>query len=316
MKKFFKGCFITALICLVLGVALVVVVALVGDKEKIAEEIYNLTDGKVEIHMDSWNDFGIHINGDWEGRYDINEASVFDDGHEVWEGDVKKTQINQEEVDSVEINVGGNSMEVKPSEDEFYYIEQKGEGKLQAYEEKGVVYVKTIVNDVVFGSENETKVILYVPVNTNLEKIVVEAGAGTVEVADLNGKEVEFNLGAGYIKWDALNADSLKVQIGAGKVVVKDAKLGDLEVDCAAGDCQVQGELQGNVEVECAAGNVSLSPVGKETEFNYDLKCTVGSIQVGDVEVSEMNETKKIDNSASKTMELSVSAGNIEVEFE
>ena len=42
MKKFLKGCFITALICLVLGVALVVIVALVGDKEKIAED----TDGR------------------------------------------------------------------------------------------------------------------------------------------------------------------------------------------------------------------------------------------------------------------------------
>ena len=315
MKKFFKGCFITALICLVLGVALVVIVALVGDKEKIAEEIYNLTDGKVEIHMDSWNDFGIHISGDWEGRYDINEASVFDDGHEVWEGDVKKTQVNQEDVDALEIHVGGNSLEVKVSEDDYYYIEQKGEGKLQAYEENNALYIKAVVNKV-SGKKEGPQIILYVPADADLEKINVELGAGTVVASELNAKTVEIDLGAGYLEWKSLNADSLLVDIDAGKVVVKDAKLGDLEVDCAAGDCQVQGELQGNAEVECAAGNVSLSPVGKETEFNYDLKCTVGSIQVGDVEVSEMNETKKMDNGASKTMELSVSAGNIEVEFE
>lgn len=315
MKKFLKGCFITALICLVLGVALVVIVALVGDKEKIAEEIYNLTDGKVEIHMDSWNDFGIHISGDWEGRYDINEASVFDDGHEVWEGDVKKTQVNQEDVDALEIDVGGNSLEVKLSDDEFYYIEQKGEGKLQAYEENNALYIKAVVNKV-SGKKEGPQIILYVPADADLEKINVELGAGTVVASELNAKTVEIDLGAGYLEWKSLNADSLLVDIDAGKVVVKDAKLGDLEVDCAAGDCQVQGELQGNAEVECAAGNVSLSPVGKETEFNYDLKCTVGSIQVGDVEVSEMNETKKMDNGASKTMELSVSAGNIEVEFE
>lgn len=315
MKKFFKGCFITALICLVLGVALVVVVALAGDKEKIAEEIYNLTDGKVEMHMDSWNDFGIHINGDWEGRYDINDADVFEENYEVWEGDVKKTRINQEEVDSLEIDVGGNSLEVKLSDDEFYYIEQKGEGKLQAYEENNALYIKAVVNKV-SGKKEGPQIILYVPADADLEKINVELGAGTVVVSELNAKTVEIDLGAGYLEWKSLNADSLLVDIDAGKVVVKDAKLGDLEVDCAAGDCQVQGELQGNAEVECAAGNVSLSPVGKETEFNYDLKCTVGSIQVGDVEVSQMNETKKMDNGASKTMELSVSAGNIEVEFE
>ena len=83
-----------------------------------------------------------------------------------------------------------------------------------------------------------------------------------------------------------------------------------------AGDCEVQGKLQGNVKVDCAAGNVSLECVGKEKEFNYDLGCTVGNIEVGEIVVSDMNEEKKIDNNASKTMELSVSAGNIEVEFE
>lgn len=316
MKKFLKGCFITALICLVLGVALVVIVALVGDKEKIAEEIYNLTDGKVEIHMDSWNDFGIHISGDWEGRYDINEASVFDDGHEVWEGDVKKTQVNQEDVDALEIHVGGNSLEVKVSEDDYYYIEQKGEGKLQAYEENGVLYVTAIMNNVIFGNQPETNIILYVPKDTELEKLDVELGAGTIKASDLNGKEVEFDLGAGYIQWEALNADVLKIEMGAGKVVTTNAVLGDLEVSLGAGDCRVQGELQGNVKVDCAAGNVSLECVGKETDFNYDLSCTAGSIQVEKERISKVNEEKKIDNNASKTMELSVSAGNIEVEFE
>ena len=296
--------------------ALAVVLVLVGDKEKIAEEIYNLTDGKVEMHLDSWNDFGIHISGDWEGRYDINEASVFDEDYEVWEGDVKKTRINQNDVDVLEINVGGNSLEVKLSEDEFYYIEQKGEGKLQAYEENGGIYVKAIVNAVVFGVENETKVILYVPKNADLEKIIVEAGAGTVEASNLNGKEAEFNLGAGCIKWDGLNAESLKVQIGAGKVVASNVVLGKLEVSLGAGDCEVQGALQGDVKVDCAAGNVTLKPVGKETEFNYELNCTVGSIRVGKEELSELNEKKSIANNASKTMSLSVSAGDIEVEFE
>ncbi len=316
MKKFFKGCFITALIFLVLGVSLAVVVTLVGDKDKIAGAIYDATEGKVEIHMDSWDDFGIHINGDWNGRYDINEASVFDGDHEVWTGDVKKTQINQTEVDSLEINVGGNNLEVKLSEDEYYYIEQKGEGKLQAYEENNVLYIKAVVNNVVFGNQEETEIILYVPKGTTLEKIDVELGAGMIKASDLNGKDVEFDLGAGYMEWDALNADSLKIEMGAGKVVTTNAVLGDLDVSLGAGDCQVQGKFQGNVKVNCAAGKVNLKHIGEESEFNYELDCSAGSIQVGNEEFSGLGEEKDVDNNASKTMELSVSAGNIEVEFE
>ncbi len=316
MKRFIKGCFVTALILLVLGVGVVMAVALVGDKNKIAEAVYDATDGKVEIHLDSWDDFGIHINGDWEGRYDINDAGAFNKNYEVWKGDVKKTQVNQEDVDALEIHVGGNSLEVKVSEDDYYYIEQKGEGKLQAYEENGVLYVTAIMNDMVFGNQPETNIIFYVPEGTELEKLDVELGAGTIKASNLNGKEVEFDLGAGYIQWEALNADALKIEMGAGKVVTTNAVLGDLEVSLGAGDCQVQAEIQGNVEVNCSAGNVSLECVGKETEFNYEISCTAGSIQIEKEKISKVNETKKIDNNASKTMELNVSAGNIEVEFE
>lgn len=316
MKRFIKGCFVTALILLVLGVGIVMAVALVGDKNKIAEAVYDATDGKVELRLNSWDDFGIHINGDWEGRYDINDADVFDDNHEVWTGNVAKTQINQGTVKQLELEIGGNTLEIRESENEHYYIEQSGDGKLQAYEEDAILYVKAIVNNVELGNRKDAKIILYVPKKAVLEKIYVDLGAGTMKASDLNGKEVECDLGAGYLEWNALNADSAKINIAAGQAVVKDAVLGGLEVSLGAGDCEVQGKLQGNVKVDCAAGNVSLECVGKEKEFNYDLSCTVGNIEVGEIVVSDMNEEKKIDNNASKTMELSVSAGNIEVEFE
>lgn len=316
MKKFVKGCLIAALVLLILGVSMVAVVALVGDKSKIEEAVRDATDGKVEINLSSWENFGIHIVGEWEGRYDINDASVFDKNHEVWEGDMKKTQINQSVVDELDIQIGGNTLDIKVSEDNFYHIEQKGNGKLQAYEEQGVLHVKSIMNEVLLGGRMETKIVLYVPKETDLRKINVDAGAGKIEACGLKGKEVKISVEVGDIEWDALSAESLQVEIGAGKILTKNALIGDLAVSLGAGECEVQGEVQGNVYVNCAAGNVFLAHRGSEDEFNYELNCTVGDIQLGKETYSGLNKQKSIDNNASKTMDISVAAGVVEVKFE
>lgn len=297
MKSFIKGCAITSVIFLVLGVGILVTVFALGDREKMAKAVLEVTDGKVELRLNSWTDFGIHISGKWFGDFGLNDEDMFDEDYEVWDGEVEKTRINEEEINKLDIQISCSSLVIKDSVDEFFYIEKKGEGKLQAYEEDGVLYVKALLSGSVIGVKQEEKVTLYVPKNVDLHMISVELGAGEIE-------------------WNALKADAMKVDLGAGEFVAKNAEVGDLEVSLGAGECLIQGKLKGDVNVDCAAGDVTLKHVGNEEEFNYEIDCAVGSVRVGKESFSGLASSKKIDNDASKTMEISVSAGSVEVEFE
>lgn len=315
MIKFLKRCAIVTMILFILGGILLGVALMSGAGDKVGEVVSKVTNGKVTFHWDSWKDWGLHISDNWK-KYDIDDTGTFDKNHEVWKGNVKKTQVNQNAVDKLDIQIGGNYLMIKESEDEFYYIEQSGDGKLQAYDEQGVLYVKAIMNDLVLGVQNETNITLYVPEETDLQKINVELGAGKIEVFGLNGKELDISMGAGNIEWDSLMADSLKLEMGAGKLTTKNAVLGDVKVSLGAGDCRMQGEFQGDVGVNCAAGKIVLTHVGTEAEFNYDISCTAGSIKIDGEKISGVAETQNIDNNASKTMKISVTAGDVEVEFE
>ena len=279
MKRFMKGCAIAALIFFLLGIGMITAVFALIDREEVSKAVWELTNGKVELRLNSWTDFGVHINGRWLGSLGMNTEDMFD------------------EVEELDIQISCSSLVIRESSDAFFYIEKSGDGKLQAYEENGILYVKALLNGSVLGVQKETEVILYVPKNVDLHMIDVELGAGEVE-------------------WNVLKADAMKVELGAGDFVAKNVVVGDLEVSLGAGECLIQGDLQGDVKVDCAAGSVTLKHTGAEDEFNYEIDCAVGSAQIGKESFAGLASSKEIDNDASKTMEINVSAGSVEVKFE
>ena len=297
MKRFMKGCAIAALIFFLLGIGMITAVFALIDREEVSKEVWELTNGKVELRLNSWTDFGVHINGRWLGSLGMNTEDMFDEDYEVWDGEVEKTRINEDEIEELDIQISCSSLVIRESSDAFFYIEKSGDGKLQAYEENGILYVKALLNGSVLGVQKETEVILYVPKNVDLHMIDVELGAGEVE-------------------WNVLKADAMKVELGAGDFVAKNVVVGDLEVSLGAGECLIQGDLQGDVKVDCAAGSVTLKHTGAEDEFNYEIDCAVGSAQIGKESFAGLASSKEIDNDASKTMEINVSAGSVEVKFE
>ena len=71
MKKFMKGCGITALVLLVLGLIMAIVAGSMQGRKTISDIVNSVTGGKVQINLDSFKDFGIHIG---EGIGDIVEG--------------------------------------------------------------------------------------------------------------------------------------------------------------------------------------------------------------------------------------------------
>ncbi len=317
MKKFVRGCLITAVILLIVGVILIGIVVAKGDVAKISEIVSEVTNGKVEVNLDSWKDWGIYIGENWGGRYNIDDASVFDKNHEVWEGDVEKTKVGSSSVTELDIDMGGCLLEIKDSGDSSYYIEYEGKGKLQAYEEENVLYVKSLLHEVILGtSQSEEHVILYVPKEVSLNVITMDLGAGQMNLSRLGADTVSVSVGAGNIVWEQLEAKEIVLEIGAGQMLAKEAALGDVEISMGAGNCEIQGQITGDVEVNCAAGQVTFDLLGTESDFNYEISCVVGNVKIGREKYSGLAETKEINNSASKEMEISCAAGNIEVQFE
>ena len=72
-----------------------------------------------------------------------------------------------------------------------------------------------------------------------------------------------------------------------------------------------------NLEADCGIGNIDLDINGKESDYDYEISCSAGEIDIGDSSYSGIGHEKKISNpGASGKMDLDCGVGNITVDFE
>ena len=122
---------------------------------------------------------------------------------------------------------------------------------------------------------------IFCPENLSFQKIKLQMGAGTIENSgSLDIKEADFTVGVGT------------------------ADISELQVE--------------NLKGSCGMGDMELTLTGKAAEYNYELKCGLGNLEVDDsLGTSITSGNKQITNEgATKNIKLDCGMGNVEVEFE
>lgn len=166
----------------------------------------------------------------------------------------------------------------------------------QAYEEDGVLYLKTNKkvknkNDIGKGSITVT-----LPEKQTFDKI-------------------DLTLKAGELNADEFSADDLEIKNGAGKVFVKDFTAKKAEFESGAGSLSGTGDVSEKMDIDCGVGEIDLKLKGSQNDYNYDLECGIGEIQCGDNRYSGFGREVHVDNQASKEMKIDCGIGQITISY-
>lgn len=165
----------------------------------------------------------------------------------------------------------------------------------QAYEEDGVLYLKT---------------------NKTGTKKNIGKGSITVTLPEKQiFEDIDLKLSAGELNADQLSADELEVKTGAGEVFVKNFAAKNAEFKCGAGQMTGTGDVTESMDVKCGVGETDLKLKGKQEDYNYDLKCGIGEIQCGDRSYSGLGREMQMDNQASKKMNVECGIGQITIGY-
>lgn len=213
--------------------------------------------------------------------------------------------VRTEEAAGREIRV-----EARNLEEDRYTCELRS-GKL-------VVVYKTdgIVNLPRFGGD-QAEIVLYLPAGLSLEDVVLEIGAGSMDLVTvpLSCASMDVEIGAG--KWRAAHlsvAGRLNVEIGAGNAKMKNVTAGSLNIDCGVGSSIYKGRVNGDIKVDCGVGNCRFQLANKESDFNYDVSCAVGSVTINGNRLKSFASRKICKNeSALGTAVFECGLGSIEV---
>ena len=304
MKKFMKGCAITALLFILLGLILGVSGSLGNGSTYFSpgEILSAVTLGRIsEEKVDDWSD-GVteqirenmgDVHYDLEDKVDDNQG-----------------------ITDLQVQAGGCVMKIQVSEDNCFRVEADGMRKFQGYVEGGTMEISgtSKVNSNSDGNLGGS-ICLYVPEGYYFENTSLDLGAGSLSVEELQTGALEANVGAGKMTFEKLDADQAELDCGAGQMTVEELSSRVAEVSVGMGSVRLNGDVTERLDGECSMGELKLTLAGAQTDFNYDLSCGMGELKVGDDSYNGLAQEKQINNNASKNMELECAMGSVVVEF-
>lgn len=342
MKRFMKGCAVTALIFAVLGSLLAFVGSSVAGRTSISQVVDAVTKGKVHVDSSNWWNWHFWTGGD-HSNVDLAVADEIAELEEAWDekeyaaeydpGDwdesavafINEYEITKGNVDrfcpgddirNLELELGGCTVYFAYSENSYLYLEAENAHKFQSRLKGNTLHVKaegkSMENWMDTGS---CAITVYVPEGYEFDEVDVDLGAGYVQLGDLYAQKASLEVGAGEIYIGHAEASKMDISVGAGSVVFDDMEIDDLEAEIGMGSFQAQGGISRKADIECSMGYVSLDLDGKEDDFNYKLEGSMGNIEIGGMSFSGFGQEKKIENGASKSIEAECSMGNISILF-
>lgn len=159
---------------------------------------------------------------------------------------------------------------------------------------------KITITDTRSGNVKKKKQIkVSIPSVKEFDTVSLGVDMGTIDLeCDLKVQELSVEVGAGeFSGYGNITAAYCDLQVGAGTIDIDQIDVQKLNADCGAGE-------------------IDMVVTGKEKDYNYDLSCGMGEINLEDSEYSGIGIEKNISNEgARKDMVLECGMGEIDVEF-
>ena len=132
---------------------------------------------------------------------------------------------------------------------------------------------------------------------------------------DTEMEEITADVGAGYLEMTGISAKKLSVSADAGKADISGFSAERLEAECGAGQLVLEGGASEKAKLECGAGEVIYTVPGVREDYNYEMECDVGEIEIGGDSYSGLGVERKEDNRSPYSIEAECRMGRIEILF-
>ena len=284
MKKFTKIALISALVCLVLGLGVFIGgLALGGTWQGLRESIDH---GDYSIDG-SDGTYGIYMTEKSEDSSSSNQESS------VLQEKASNASVYSN-VQKIEIDMQSGGLYFEPTNDKELRVSVNGkDGKETTVRQNGDEL--EIYNDF---RNHKGNVRIYYPEDMNFREISISMGGGDVAVkGSIKADEFDAELGTGVFHAEGIEATESSWEVGAGEIVLGCIESRDMDFDCGTG----------SIEAKIA---------GKQSDFNYDVECGIGSVKIGNEEYGGVAFDKTINNGQNRQIEISCGIGEIQLSFE
>ena len=331
MNNFFKYGLMTAGISMVVGIVFALISTAIGgrivlknsgwllrrlDNMDIWDEIEDWSESHhYGWHLGWWEDDApkeLKINGETQSNLtpikETPDFMVMQDPEEISAAGIRNLDLD--------LGAGQFFIREKDMDDGMIAILLQGVGTCDYYTDKDTLHVESFKGNHHIGEDlSKNQIIMDLPKGISFDEVELACGAAVVELGNMNAKELEIEVGAGEVRIDYADVKKFSANIGAGRVEANGMTAQEVDLQVGMGDCVYYGSVSGDLEAECDLGNMDIMLQGEEEDYNYEIECAAGNVDLGGRSITGLAAEKKIYNGAPATVELSCSMGNITVSF-
>lgn len=287
MRKFSKGMLIAAAVTGIVGIGMSIGgVAMGATITGLNLSKYGFRDAVRTMTKVTWSE----DDSDWD--QDWNEITLLDAAEN--EGDTRIYLTDAAE--DLDFSISAGELFLKEYDGDQIKIEVSGDDKdkIRVGKDEDALILEGI------GRVQNRTVNVWYPKNKEFKEVSIEIAAGTVSLEnDFCAKKLEVEVAAGeFSSTNTVTANEAEITVGTGN-----ADMQKLDVQ--------------KLDAGCGVGNIDLAIAGEKSDYDYEISCAAGSVDVGDDSYSGLGHEKKISNPGSSgKMELECGVGNITVTFE
>jgi Bacterial protein of unknown function (DUF945). len=159
---------------------------------------------------------------------------------------------------------------------------------------------------------NSGIVTVTIPANAKLDKFVVDAGVGSVNLNNINAEYLKINAGTGSINGQMLQSDKTRIDSGTGNITLSDVTFSDSQLDCGTGNVTINGSLNGESKLDGGIGNIRLSLKGSSKDYDIEADNGIGNITINGKDYHNFESN----NDAENSLDIDGGVGNVTVDFE
>ena len=288
MRKSTKVILITALVCMIIGIALTVGGAIAASK-----------DGNIKDILGNLNsDYGINISGvsDFDSKT-YEEMAVFD----------------ASEVKSVNINLSVSAIKIVKSEDENcnLYVEDGKSHLINAQTEDNILNIDDDNGYYGWSFWKRNKgvyAILELPEKV-YDDINVYVDFGYIYTENLSADNYNLEVNAGKIQLDSIDASDMYLNCDMGEIKGKSITAGYLQLDCDMGNIDLNQIDSKDTDIDCDMGNINAEFVGAYGDYDITTNNDMGHVSI------DKSDSSVSEGSHSRTIDANCDMGNINVTF-
>lgn len=220
--------------------------------------------------------------------------------------DLKEINLNDESFNNIEIDIEACSLEIKAS-DNFKVFTDSDKVNCKIKNDTLIITEK----DKNLFERHDNNIVLSLPSDFDIDKVIIDGGAGKISIESLICQNLDFDIGAGsVILSDITVSDFADINGGVGSFKINNAKINNMNIDLGVGNADITASIS-NAEIMSGIGDLILNLEGDKSDYTIKSEAGIGDIIIDSERIDGTATTGDGDN----VIKISGGISSIKVSF-